>query len=81
LNADFSNVTYVLAFDRLVVEKYLDEENGIRGRDYLEKIIQVSFDIPEPEPETIYRCCAYAHSAFSRAEARTAIEKRQVFGA
>lgn len=50
LNAGFSNITYVLAFDRSVVERSLDEENGIRGRDYLEKIIQVSFDIPEPEP-------------------------------
>lgn len=50
LNAGFSNVTYVLAFDRKVVEASLDEENGIRGRDYLEKIIQVSFDIPPPEP-------------------------------
>lgn len=55
LNADFANVTYVLAFDRLVVERNLDEANGIRGRDYLEKIIQVSFDIPEPEPATRYR--------------------------
>jgi len=55
LNADFPNVTYVLAFDRLVVERNLDEENGIRGRDYLEKIIQVSFDIPEPERETIHQ--------------------------
>jgi predicted KAP-like P-loop ATPase len=55
LNADFPNVIYVLAFDRLVVERNLDDENGIRGRDYLEKIIQVSFDIPEPEPETIFR--------------------------
>lgn len=55
LNADFPNVTYVLAFDRLVVERNLDEENGIRGRAYLEKIIQVSFDIPEPEPSTTHR--------------------------
>ncbi|MDR0966481.1 MAG: hypothetical protein LBM75_08290 [Myxococcales bacterium] len=55
LNADFPNVTYILAFDRFVVEKNLDEENGIRGRDYLEKIVQVSFDIPEPEPLTLHR--------------------------
>lgn len=55
LSADFSNVTYVLAFDRLVVERSLDEQNGIKGRDYLEKIIQVSFDIPKPEPATISR--------------------------
>lgn len=53
LNGNLPNVTYVLAFDRLVVERNLDDENGIRGRDYLEKIVQVSFDIPEPEAEAI----------------------------
>ncbi len=52
LNACFPNVTYVLAFDRLVVERSLNEESGIRGRDYLEKIIQVAFDIPAPEAAT-----------------------------
>lgn len=55
INADFPNVTYVLAFDRSVVEKNLDEKNGVCGRDYLEKIIQVSFDIPEPEQGTLDR--------------------------
>ena len=54
LNANLPNVTYVLAFDRLIVERNLDE-NGVPGRDYLEKIVQVAFDIPEPEPDTIYR--------------------------
>ena len=54
LNANLPNVTYVLAFDRLVVERNLNE-NGVRGRDYLEKIVQVSFDIPQPEPDAIYR--------------------------
>ena len=53
LNANLSNVIYVLAFDRLVVERNLDDKNGIRDRDYLEKIIQVSFDIPESAPATI----------------------------
>ena len=42
LYADFACVTYLLAFDRLVVETNLDEPGGIRGRDYLEKIVQVS---------------------------------------
>ena len=54
LNADFANTTYVLAFDRNVVEKNLDEENGVKGRDYLEKIVQVGFDIPVPEPSKVY---------------------------
>lgn len=52
LNANFKNITYVLAFDRHVVEQHLSDE-PVRGRDYLEKIIQASFDIPEPEPQTI----------------------------
>ncbi|WP_419161471.1 KAP family P-loop NTPase fold protein [Candidatus Palauibacter sp.] len=53
LNANFPNVTYVLAFDRGVVENALDGVGSGRGRHYLEKIVQISFDIPEPERETI----------------------------
>lgn len=46
LTADFPNVVYVLSFDRLRVEKALDEGQG-DGRAYLEKILQVSFDVPQ----------------------------------
>ena len=49
LNADFRNTVYTLAFDRQVVEKVLENEQEISGRDYLEKIIQVNFDLPSPE--------------------------------
>ena len=52
LNADFSNLTYVLAFDRRIVESQLTDP-GISGRDYLEKIVQVSFDLPPPEENTL----------------------------
>jgi hypothetical protein len=45
LIANFPNVIYVLAFDRARVEKALDEQ-GIPGRDYIEKILQVAVDIP-----------------------------------
>ena len=41
----FPNLVYVLAFDRLRVEKALDED-GVPGRDYLEKIVQWSIDLP-----------------------------------
>lgn len=54
LNADFQNTTYVLAFDRLVVERHLDDDSGIRGRNYLEKIVQISFDIPKVESVLLY---------------------------
>ena len=54
LNVDFANMTYVLAFERLVIERNFEEENGVLGCDYLKNIIQVSFDIPPPEPTTLH---------------------------
>ncbi|MBY0418860.1 MAG: KAP family NTPase, partial [Pararheinheimera sp.] len=45
-NADFPNTIYLLSFDRSVVEKSLSVQAGVSGRDYLEKIVQVSFDVP-----------------------------------
>ena len=45
LTANFPNLVYVLAFDRKRVEDALREE-GIPGRAYLEKILQLGFDLP-----------------------------------
>ncbi|HWP37856.1 MAG TPA: P-loop NTPase fold protein [Gemmatimonadales bacterium] len=45
LTANFPNVVYVLAFDRSRVEDALSNQ-GIPGRDYLEKILQVAVDLP-----------------------------------
>lgn len=45
LTASFPNVVYLLAFDRTRVEQALDED-GVSGRAYLEKIMQLSFDLP-----------------------------------
>lgn len=45
LTASFPNVIYILAFDRTRVENALAEQ-GIPGRDYIEKILQVALDIP-----------------------------------
>lgn len=46
VNADFPNTIYLLAFDRDVVEKNIEEQKGVCGKDYLTKIVQVDFDIP-----------------------------------
>jgi KAP family P-loop domain len=51
LTASFPNLVYVLAFDRRRVEEALAEE-GIPGRDYLEKILQIAVDLPAV-PETV----------------------------
>ena len=45
LTANFPNIIYIVAFDRDRVEKAFDEQ-GVPGRDYLEKILQVAFDLP-----------------------------------
>lgn len=45
--AGFPNMIYILSFDKDVVARALEEEQKCNGEEYLEKIIQVPFDIPE----------------------------------
>jgi KAP family P-loop domain len=45
LTANFPNIIYIVAFDRIRVEDAL-AEHGIPGRDYLEKILQLGVDLP-----------------------------------
>lgn len=52
LTASFPNLVYVLAFDRERVERALDETN-VPGRAYLEKIVQLSFDLPAIQRGTL----------------------------
>ena len=48
LTASFPNLIYIVSCDRLRVEQALDERGrGLSGRDYLEKIIQWSSNLPE----------------------------------
>ena len=46
LVGDFPNTLYLLAFDRHRVEECLGEGDLERGRAYLEKIVQVTHDVP-----------------------------------
>lgn len=54
LTASFPNIVYVVAFDRRRVEEAL-EEQGVRGRDYLEKILQVVVDLPAISKQVLDR--------------------------
>jgi predicted KAP-like P-loop ATPase len=54
LTASFPNIIYVLAFDRGRVETALAEQ-GLSGRDYLEKILQVAIDLPVISPHILQR--------------------------
>lgn len=44
--ADFPNVVYLLAFDREVAAQAIEQQGGLPGERYLEKIIQVPFELP-----------------------------------
>lgn len=52
LTANFPNIIYLVAFDRKRVESALNSEE-IPGRDYLEKIMQLAFDLPEVPEEVM----------------------------
>lgn len=53
INTDFPNVLFLLSFDRDVVCKALSVQPGINGEDYIEKIVQVSFDVPFVKHEKV----------------------------
>lgn len=46
-NADFAQLVYLLLFDRAVAAKHIAEVLKIDGQEYLEKIVQVGFDLPQ----------------------------------
>jgi predicted KAP-like P-loop ATPase len=52
LVGDFPNTTYLLAYDRGRVEDALGDKPE-DGRAYLEKVVQVIHDLPEPPPSAV----------------------------
>jgi predicted KAP-like P-loop ATPase len=46
-NANFPNMVYLTLFQREVVEEVISNELSTNGRDYLKKIVQVAFDVPD----------------------------------
>ena len=52
--ADFPNAVYLLAFDYDVVVRALSSVQHGDGREYLEKVIQVPFEIPAPSMASIH---------------------------
>ncbi|MCA6084928.1 P-loop NTPase fold protein [Candidatus Endomicrobiellum agilis] len=57
VNADFNKMIYVMAFDREIVEKSFEEQKYLEkeGQKYLEKIVQVIFDIPFPSEKVLQK--------------------------
>jgi predicted KAP-like P-loop ATPase len=52
--ADFPNVTYLLAFDPEVVATALAEGSDLFGAEYLEKIVQLTIELPFPDGAALW---------------------------
>ena len=52
---NFTNVVYVLGFDKEIVIKALADVEGISGEVYLERIVQVDFELPIPDKTLLRR--------------------------
>lgn len=56
LTANFPNTVFLLAYDRNRVEKRLTiEKDGFEGGEYLKKIVQVSFVLPDPDLQDLWQ--------------------------
>lgn len=53
LNANFANTVFFVAFDKEIVVNALQKEYQKNGENYLEKIIQVDYSLPEISPSKI----------------------------
>ncbi len=54
-NADFPNLTYLLLFERSIVSKALDQVSDNRGKEFLEKIIQVGYHVPHASRASVQK--------------------------
>lgn len=52
-NGDFANLVYLLLFDPTVIAKHISEALKIDGHEYLEKIVQVGFNLPQASTKDI----------------------------
>ena len=70
LTANFPNLVYIVACDRFRVEEAL-EENGLSGRDYLEKIFQLPYNLPEVPNQILQKQIEESVTAIARIEKST----------
>lgn len=52
--AGFPNVIYVLSFDKRIVTNALSKVQNCDGNEYLEKIVQIPFDLPEVDEAKVH---------------------------
>lgn len=51
--ADFPNLIYLLSYDKRIVIPAINHQYKLNGEEYLEKIIQLTFDVPNADPTNL----------------------------
>ncbi len=69
----FTNVVYLLVFDKEVILKALTETQEVSGEAYLDKIIQIAFELPSPDNTSLRRLL------FEKLESVMADAQKQLF--
>ena len=54
MTANFANTVFILAYDRGRVGERISE-NGLRGEEFLKKIVQLSFPLPRVDQQDLFR--------------------------
>lgn len=70
LTANFPNLIYIVACDRFRIEEVL-EDYGLSGRDYLEKIFQLPYNLPEAPDQILQEQIEESVCAIVRIEKST----------
>jgi predicted KAP-like P-loop ATPase len=76
VNADFENTTYLLAFDRNLVEHLLEGEQPGHGREYVDKIVQVPINVPSPDEALMTSILHHEVNAFIKEWDREGFDER-----
>jgi predicted KAP-like P-loop ATPase len=79
-NGDFPNLIYLVLCERTIVETNIAKALNVVGRDYLEKIVQVAFDVPMIDVSRVHQVLFERLDSLLSAEAVSArfSEKRWV---
>jgi hypothetical protein len=76
-NGDLENVTYILAFDKLVVKRVLDEKLGPGYGKFTDKIVQLEFDIPFPDQTKVmnFFSCSIEENVYEQLQDEKSFKK------
>jgi predicted KAP-like P-loop ATPase len=71
-NGDFPNLIYMILCERTIVEGSVAKALNVQGRDYLEKIVQVAFDVPMIDVARVHKVLFLRLNSLLSAEALSA---------